>query len=144
MPIRRRWRVPTPLVIGLGPPDLVAGIDVESAHFEQAQRILLTLRPDLTGTKLELAAALVFDRDPLARHIGPNHPVLARCKALAALTPRDLDHHAGSIGARVSKLLAGDVNARQGLEPHGFRTELPARFKAGLHRIVHGGAQVSA
>jgi hypothetical protein len=38
-----------------------------SAHFEQAQRILLALRPQLAGTKLELPATLVFQRDPLAR-----------------------------------------------------------------------------
>jgi hypothetical protein len=55
-----------PLVIGLGPPDLVAGVNVEGADFEQAQRILFTLRPDLTGTKLELAATLVLQRDSLA------------------------------------------------------------------------------
>lgn len=133
-----------PLVIGLGPPDLVAGVNVEGADFKKAQRILLTLRPDLTGTKLELAATLVLQRHPLARHIGSDYPVFACCKALAALTPRDINHHAGGVGAGISQLLTGYIDAREGLKPHGFRTKLSARFKAGLHSLVHGAAQVSA
>ena len=56
----------TALVIGFGPSQSVAGVDFERLHFEQAQRIELTLRAKAARQKLETAPAGVLQRDALA------------------------------------------------------------------------------
>ena len=78
------------------------------ANLEQAQRILLTLRPHLARPELELRVSTrVLQRHPLARRIGSDHLGMRPCcKPLAALCRRvDLDHHAGRIAARIAQLL---------------------------------------
>src|SRR5690606_6546883 len=132
------------LVVGFGPADPVADVNVERADFKQPERVLLALRAQLPGTKLEAPAAFVLERQPLTNSVGFHHPVLALEQSLPALAPVDLDHHSWAISAGIAQLLAGDIDAGKGVHPHAHRPALPFGAQARLHCVIDLAPQCPA
>ena len=131
------------LVIGRGPANAVAIVDLEWANLKQTQRILLTLRSHLARPEFKALAPLALQHHAFPGGIDRDHVIAALLQPLPPLPAVDFEHHADCIAARIAHFLTRQVDARQHVEMQGTRPQFPISLEPGLDCFIHLSAQVA-